>query len=193
MRRVLSITESVKGRDHCDLAAVLLDLSAIVRTQHRYREAELLAARGQKIAEATVGEETVVNAQGLCILAGAISAQGGYTNAEPLYRRALTIFLRAVGEDDLRTASALSDLATLRCKQGDDAEASLLYKRALRIEERLSRDTLQMATTLSSYAKVLRHQKLRHQAAEMEQKARVVLDAFQTNSAARTVDAAELK
>ena len=118
-----------------------------MRTQHRYREAELLAARGQKIAEATLGEETVVNAQGLCILAGAISIQGGYTKAEPFYRRALTIFLRAVGEDDLRTAAALSDLATLRFKQGDDAKATLLYERAVRIEERLSRDTVQMANT----------------------------------------------
>jgi tetratricopeptide (TPR) repeat protein len=193
LRRALPILEATLGRDHPDVAAILVDLAETVRHQGRYAEAQALAERGVK-AMAALGDGPIVVGEALATLANTISSQGGYARAEPLFRRALTIFLRTVGENDRRTASALTCLAITRAKQGDYVEADVLIQRALRIEQNVGGpDGLLRGITLIEYAKVLRHSGQKRHATEMEKEAHALFARSRKASAKATVDVSELK
>jgi tetratricopeptide (TPR) repeat protein len=193
LRRALPILEVALGRDHTDVAAILLDLAETVRRQGRYAEAQALAERGVKSMVA-LGDGPIVVGEALATLANTISSQGGYARAEPLLRRALTIFLRTVGENDLRTVFALTGLAAARAQQGDYAEADVFVQRALRIEENVGGpDSLLHAITLIEYAKVLRHNGQKRHATEMEKEAHALFGRSRKASAKATIDVSELK
>ncbi|MBC8123287.1 MAG: tetratricopeptide repeat-containing protein, partial [Gemmatimonadaceae bacterium] len=108
--KVLSIRESVLGKEHPDVAASLNNLAFLYDNQGRYDQAEPLYKRSLAISEAALGKEHPDVATSLNNLAGLYNKQGHYDQAEPLYKRSLASSEAARGKEHPDVATSLNNL-----------------------------------------------------------------------------------
>jgi hypothetical protein len=152
-------------------------LARSVLVQERYRETELLATRGLKIAEATMHRNHMLLTHGTGVLAAAHAGRKRYAIAEALCRKALAIVVGAIGEDGVRTAILLTFFAKVRS-----------------IMERGSpQESVFRVMTLSTYADVMRHKGQKRRAEELDKAAKAIAESAKTDLQVRTVDITDLK
>ena len=170
-QRALVIAEKTMGPEHPQVAASLNNLAGLYLNQSRYAEAEPLYQRSLDILEKGLGPEHPQVAQTLNSLALLYHNQGKYSEAEPLYRRALVIAEKTMGPEQV--AASLNNLAGLYHNQSKYAEAEPLYQRSLDILEKgLGPEHPNLASSLESYAILLRKTDRNAEADKLEKRAR---------------------
>ena len=168
-QRALVIAEKTMGPEQ--VAASLNNLAGLYLNQSRYAEAEPLYQRSLDILEKGLGPEHPQVAQTLNSLALLYHNQGKYSEAEPLYRRALVIAEKTMGPEQV--AASLNNLAGLYHNQSKYAEAEPLYQRSLDILEKgLGPEHPNLASSLESYAILLRKTDRNAEADKLEKRAR---------------------
>lgn len=157
LRRALSISETIWGSDHLDVARSMCHLANLLYSSQgsetysddvhiQYRqplssldEAHVLYRRALQILEVVQGADHPETAGCLVGLAHVLVFRGSPERAEVLYRKAIAIEKKVLGIEHPHTAISLSSLATLLYDKGDResvAEAEYLYQEALDILER---------------------------------------------------------
>lgn len=134
-RRAAEALQSVRGREHPDLARELSRLGAVLRAQGRYREAESVFLDVLQRLE-PYGVDHAYVATCLASLAELSRLQGRYEEAERRYWRAYMIRSYLYGADSTPVGEALSGLALVLSEQRRDAEARPLLARALAIAQK---------------------------------------------------------
>jgi nephrocystin-3 len=133
--RALTINEASLGRDHPEVARVLVSLGQLLNATNRYPEAEPVLRRALAICEASLGPDHPHVASSLNSLAALLYATNRHSEAEPLVRRAIAIDEASYGPDHPQVAKQLNNLAGLLYATDRHSEAEPVYRRALTINE----------------------------------------------------------
>jgi CHAT domain-containing protein len=176
--RMIALHEATIGKHHPDVAALLIQFSALYLDQGWYSRAEPLVQRALAIQEATFGQNHPQVASSLNTLAFLYQRQGLYGRAEPLQQRAFTIWEATLGPKHPDIAFSLTELARTYQHQGLYARAEPLQKRALALREAaLGKNHPDVATSLHHLAGLYQAQGLYARAAPLLQRALLIQEA----------------
>lgn len=118
----------------------MLDASAQLFREGKYKDAEVLAQKACEIAQAKYGLQDERVACCFNTIGRVEQEQGNLDRAESSLRKALNIYEQAVGAEHIDTAVARSNLGNLLSKVGKTKEAEKLLLHALQTKERLLGD-----------------------------------------------------
>lgn len=166
----------------------LLEEGNAAYSTKKYTEAELKFAAALRIAEkwaaleALVGkskeqQEAIADRLGKSLnnMAALYHTQGKYKMAEDLYNRCLDVKIKLFGENHLEVALNLHNLGLVHCAKARWILAEPLLKRAIEIREKLLGDQhADLAPLLMNYALMLRRQKRKEEATEVEARAKAI-------------------
>jgi tetratricopeptide (TPR) repeat protein len=155
-RKVLEISERVRGAEHPDTATVLNNLALVLRDMGQHAEAEPLLRKALEIGECNPGREHPDFAMRLSNLASLLWDMEQHAEAEPLFREALEISERVRGAEHPDTATVLNNLALVLRDMGQHAEAEPLFREVLKIRVAAGAEHPDTATALNNWALVLR-------------------------------------
>lgn len=132
-QRQVHTWESIRGKDHPDVATALMALGRLHLSQSEYKKVEPLARRALTIREVAFGELSKEVASCLTLLANLHKEMGDKPKAEPLHLRVLKIREATFGSNHPEVAATLNNLADLYMSQHRWDEAERLFLRALKI------------------------------------------------------------
>ena len=156
-REALVFCEKEFGNEHAQVASVLNNLAAVLKTRGQADEAERLSRKALAIRESSLGSEHADVAIALNNLAGVLDYLGRYDEAEALFRRALAINEKNFGGESRQVAKSLGNLALLFENTGRYDEAEKLLRQALAISETsLGSEHAEVALLLHNLANLLR-------------------------------------
>ena len=174
-KRVVFVAESVRGREHPDVAVPLNGLGLLYLAQHRYAEAEPLLQRALAISEKARGPEHPDVATCLDNLGVLYRSQEKYAEAEPLHKRALAIYEKTRGPEHPDVAVALSNLGLVYLGEQRYTEAEPLFQQAVVIFEKgLGPANPHVAQALLNYATLLRKTNRESEAIALETRAKAL-------------------
>ena len=156
LRRALTIREQKLGAEHPEVAESLNDLAVLYNKQEKYKQAEPLLTQALVMRRQAFGPEHPGIAECLSNLAVSYHGKKEYPQAEDLFKQALTMREQTLGPNAPQLAYTLRGLANLYVDQDRYRDAEPLYQRALKIQEHLSPNHPEVATSLESYALLLR-------------------------------------
>lgn len=146
-------------------------------SQSNYDEAEPVALRTFKIAEATFAPNDPEVAQSMTLLGSIYKAQGRYAQAEPLFMRTLAIWEKGLGPEHSAVVAHLNNLGMLFVAEGKYPQAEPLYKRSLAIREKtLGADHPDVAQSLNNLAELYRTQGRYAQAEPLYKRAVAIME-----------------
>ncbi|QRO00167.1 tetratricopeptide repeat protein [Archangium violaceum] len=176
--RGIALYEEAFGRNHPEVADLLVKLAALYQDMGLYDRAEPRLQRALTIYEATCGKNHLRVAATLKNLASSYRKRGLYTRAEPLLQRALAIYEAALGKNHPDIAWPLTELASVYRNEGRYKRAEPLLQRALATQEAaLGRTHPDVALTLYDLASVHQRQGHYNRAARLFQRALAIQEA----------------
>jgi tetratricopeptide (TPR) repeat protein len=133
-------------------------------------------------------------ATGLNNLGAVYSCQGRYREAGELYQRALTIWARAEAPDQIAVSAGLNNLGELYFRQARYAEAERFLRDSFLLREKLlGPHHPELATSLKSYAIVLRKLNREPEAKQLEARAKDLTRSKIDDRRAHTIDIRDLQ
>lgn len=157
--RILSLLESAQaeyGSDSGLYAAMLNEVGAFYRGQHRYPEAEQVFQQALELLVRTGRHLTADYATTLNNLAGTHRLMGRTEDAEMEFQHCLELYRETVGESHILYASGLNNLSLAALDRGDHARAADLLRQASEILRRLPNCLDERATSLVNLASLHR-------------------------------------
>ena len=128
-RHVLELRERYLPADSIEIASTLNNLSTVLHSGSRDREADALLRRALLIAENAHDDR--VCAAILNTLALALIGEGEPARAEPVLRRALVMFQKTSGAESLDAGKSANNLASLYLQEHEYAKAEEMQRMAL--------------------------------------------------------------
>jgi tetratricopeptide (TPR) repeat protein len=188
----LSILEG--SHDPGKLVTALSNFASLRRLQGRNGEAEELYGRALCIIETEFGSDHPRMATGLNNLGAVYSCQGRYREAGELYQRALTIWARTDAPDQAAVSAGLNNLGELYFRQARYAEAERFLRDSFLMREKLfGPHHPELATSLRSYALVLRKLNRDQEARLAEARAKDLSRSKIDDRRAHTIDIRDLQ
>ena len=152
-QRALSIREKRLGR-HPETAKSLNQLATLAYASHDYSEARDLLIRAVEITEATLGPEDPMLATAKMNLARARIALDDSTAVMKDLESARQTWASRLGPEHPRVADCLQSLGEWALAQGDWAQSRASLLRARAIQERSTPGSVNLASTLSTLARL---------------------------------------
>jgi tetratricopeptide (TPR) repeat protein len=136
LERAVAGLESRLGKDHLDMAAMLIAAGASHRNLGQLASAKECFKRAVEIRRAKLGKDHPTVTEPLQAMATICVRMASYSEAEPLYLESVKICREKLGEEHPRVASCLCDLGFLYQRMGRTAAAEAIYRRGLAIAEK---------------------------------------------------------
>jgi tetratricopeptide (TPR) repeat protein len=152
--------ERAAGQEHPAFASILANFAALYREWHKFDKAETLLRRSLSIDEQRLGPVHQHVALDLASLADVAGSRHDYAAAEPLLRRALSIYELTAGRDSAIAARSAFRLAVLYQLWAKAKDAAPFYQQALMYWQVKGQADLQVASSLESYAVLLKRNQL---------------------------------
>ncbi|PCC68634.1 Serine/threonine protein kinase [Nannocystis exedens] len=131
----LSIVEAARGKDHPQVALIVLDTSGALRKLGKLPAALDAGRRALRSFEATEGARPLV-ADALAAIGRAESDLGDLDAALAAHRKALAIYEEVFGPEHEQVANALENSGDVLLRRGDVEAALDHYERALALREK---------------------------------------------------------
>jgi tetratricopeptide (TPR) repeat protein len=152
--QLLSIAEETFGSDNPVVVRGLMMSAEIAHQTGNFNEAATLALRATDIASRVYGPDLFSFAKLFDQLGRIHHMKGDYEEAEKYFRLALTRIDETPGSDNNFLATVNANLAALYVDAGRDAEAEVLFLKSIGIQEALSPETDDLASTLNGLGTV---------------------------------------
>ena len=136
LERALSLTETVLGPEHVEVAFLLSNLADVDQQTRNLTKWGASCQRALEILERRLGPDDSRTARAVDRLGAVYLEEGDVARADPLLRRALEISERTLGRDHPQVALCLRDLAYLYTSTSDPQRAEPILKQALAIVEK---------------------------------------------------------
>src|SRR4030095_12630153 len=101
------------GEDDPKTATSMVSLATVYFYEHKFSEAEVLAAKALSVLRRVNGDEHPNNLTAIGSAAAVYQQEGKYAQAEPLYIESLNTRLRVLGEEHPLTLSNMVNLGSL--------------------------------------------------------------------------------
>ena len=192
----LKILEARLGPDADDTLGVLLELAQVAHLKRRYVEAEQILSRVSEVAGKRP-EARITLAASLQVLALVYAAQKRNPDASSAFRRSLEITENALPPSSLQMVACLAGYAHFLAATGNLSNAEPLYSRAIAAFDGISAvdgfNHGRLMNLVEEQATVLRKLKRRHEARELDKRARALRASLPANEGSHTVDIETLK
>jgi CHAT domain-containing protein/Tfp pilus assembly protein PilF len=157
LERALTLTESARGPDDVQVAAVAAQLAGVHRKLADGASAECLYERAIAILENARGAGHPATAWVRAQLAALYQREGKRRKAEALLRQALAVIEKTLGAEHPWFVGGLATLGNLRDSAGDLEEEEIIIRRALSIAEEIGdTESIQYASLLNNLGEVRR-------------------------------------
>lgn len=172
--QALALTRNLHGNNHLEVAAILLDISALLRWKDDWPAAERAAREGVAIHRSTTPEQHPDRAKGDYGLAEILLHVGKLNEANSAAERALAVQRKLYGDASQSVAITLDMLSLIRQGQGKLIEAEQYSREALNaLEKAQGRDNFYIGYFRTALAELLIK---RGAYREAEQQARAALE-----------------
>jgi CHAT domain-containing protein/Tfp pilus assembly protein PilF len=131
----IDLGESILGKDHPNIAALLLNQAQIYQARSYQLSARSRLERALEIREKSLGPRHPAVAFVLARLGAYYDSRGDRNRARSLLERALSIRKESLGRSHPQVAHSLDDLAALHVTLDEHEQAEPLYEGALAIRE----------------------------------------------------------
>jgi tetratricopeptide (TPR) repeat protein len=175
-KRMLEIDEQSLGKDHPGYAADLNNLALLYIAQGKCSRAEPLLKQALNIYLNAYGNNNLLVIKCQNDLGKVYECSNNLTAAYQQYYAALQTSKQTLGSNDAQTAQILNELAYVSYLQGSLSQSEDFYKEALAsCQAAFGTNNKLTAACMEDYARVLRRLDKNQQAADLETKAKTIL------------------
>jgi tetratricopeptide (TPR) repeat protein len=167
-KKALELREKVLEKDHALVNVAALNLAEIQYSRRKFTDSRSLFERVLRSYERVYGVDDAKITAVLDRLALNYYALGQASETEKAFQRALAVRKKALGVNSTAVAHSLYNLAEFYQFQGQYTQAEPLYEQLIEIRTEVKASSDKLVEALDRYACLLRKQKRRDEAEQVE-------------------------